>query len=209
MALFYLLALKVLARTHIQMAEPDTGRNLGFSVSYPFSYPCAVDRPANPLDMAFGGLWGHLALPAKSPIGHIIAMGCATKNEAEIFWDRHKKCRMGEETWMLSVIKRLLTVALVLCVIHHLVCRRGMGREIHENGSKVLLCLRQWGHVREDLQEKQRQSPVFNLIQSHLKIHFRHPFPSHSTSLSHGTFSNQNIALTKLTCFEYSTDKSH
>lgn len=30
-----------------------------------------------------------------------------------------------------------------VCVIRHLVCRRGIGREIHKNGSKVLLCLRQ------------------------------------------------------------------
>lgn len=43
-----------------------------------------------------------------------------------------------------------------MCVIPYLVCRRGIGREIHKNGSKVLLCLRQWGHVREDL-EKDRQ----------------------------------------------------
>lgn len=37
--------------------------------------------------------------------------------------------------------------------IRHLVCRRGIGREMHKNGSKVLLCLRQWGHVKEDLKK--------------------------------------------------------
>lgn len=33
----------------------------------------------------------------------------------------------------------------------HLVWRTGMGSEMHRNGSKVLLCFRQCGHVREDL----------------------------------------------------------
>lgn len=33
----------------------------------------------------------------------------------------------------------------------HLVCRRGMGREMQRKGSKVLLCFKQWGHVSEDL----------------------------------------------------------
>ncbi len=36
----------------------------------------------------------------------------------------------------------------------HLVWRRGMGSEMQRNGSKVLLCFRQWGHVSEDLRER-------------------------------------------------------
>lgn len=36
----------------------------------------------------------------------------------------------------------------------HLVCLRGMGREMHRKGSNVLLCLRQCGHVRDDLEIK-------------------------------------------------------
>lgn len=33
----------------------------------------------------------------------------------------------------------------------YLVWRKGMGRDTHRKGSKVLLCFRQWGQVREDL----------------------------------------------------------
>lgn len=58
-------------------------------------------------------------------------------------------------------IKKMLWA--ICCLIHHLVCRRGIGREMHKNGSKVLLCLRQWGHVREDLKKKrERERANFN-----------------------------------------------
>lgn len=38
--------------------------------------------------------------------------------------------------------------------IAHLVWRRGIGSEMQRNGSKVLLCFRQCGHVSEDLWER-------------------------------------------------------
>lgn len=44
-----------------------------------------------------------------------------------------------------------LTSLRYVCVTPHLVCRSGIGSEMHKNGSKVLLCLRQWGQVRDDL----------------------------------------------------------
>lgn len=52
----------------------------------------------------------------------------------------------------------VLLMPFVRCCEHYLVCRRGMGREMQENGSKVLLCLRQWGHVREDLEEERERA---------------------------------------------------
>lgn len=36
-------------------------------------------------------------------------------------------------------------------MLTYLVWRRGMGRDTHRKGSKVLLCFRQWGQVKEDL----------------------------------------------------------
>ena len=61
------------------------------------------------------------------------------------------------------------TVPPALCVIHHLVCRRGIGREIHRNGSKVLLCLWQWGHVSDDLETNTETERAFllSLFQLH------------------------------------------
>lgn len=51
-------------------------------------------------------------------------------------------------------------------VILYLVCRSGIGREIHKNGSKVLLCLRQWGHVREDLEGgRERERAMWSVLQ--------------------------------------------
>lgn len=38
----------------------------------------------------------------------------------------------------------------------HLVCRRGMGSEMQRNGSNVLLCFRQWGHVSEHLRDRKQ-----------------------------------------------------
>ena len=36
-------------------------------------------------------------------------------------------------------------------MLTYLVWRRGMGRDTHRKGSKVLLCFRRWGQVKEDL----------------------------------------------------------
>lgn len=36
----------------------------------------------------------------------------------------------------------------------HLVWQSGIGREMQRNGSNVLLCFRQWGHVSEDLRKR-------------------------------------------------------
>lgn len=49
------------------------------------------------------------------------------------------------------------TMQVDISMIPHLVCRRGMGREIQRNGSKVLLCLRQWGHVKDDLRRQKTE----------------------------------------------------
>lgn len=41
--------------------------------------------------------------------------------------------------------------ATALRTLTYLVWRKGMGRDTHRKGSKVLLCFRQWGQVKEDL----------------------------------------------------------
>lgn len=41
--------------------------------------------------------------------------------------------------------------ALTSRTLTYLVWRKGIGRDTHRKGSKVLLCFRQWGHVKDDL----------------------------------------------------------
>jgi hypothetical protein len=42
----------------------------------------------------------------------------------------------------------------------YLVWRKGMGRDTHRKGSKVLLCFRQWGQVKEDLRGQRTEIKV-------------------------------------------------
>lgn len=125
-------------------------------------------------------------------------------------------------------------VLYVMCVVHHLVCRRGIGREIHKNGSKVLLCLRQWGHVREDLEGERKTSEnldfnffclfkkikddlstsyMYTLIimmKYHYIIFILHSFSHYYPALLHfRPFPHQPVAVTKLTSFKYFKDNGH
>lgn len=52
----------------------------------------------------------------------------------------------------------------------HLVCLRGMGREMHRKGSNVLLCLRQCGHVRDDLEKKNKKRESKMVKQQQLRV---------------------------------------
>lgn len=52
----------------------------------------------------------------------------------------HNHCKTSSEGYISCSNEYVLQI---MYIVHHLVCRRGIGKEIHRNGSKVLLCLRQ------------------------------------------------------------------